>query len=128
LDPLADKLLISAALILLVQRNEIAAWIAVIIVSREMMVTAMRLSLAGRGEVHSAGWLGKAKMVSQSIAIMILLLQAEPINLFTSLIIGDIAILTAVVLTVYSGADYMVKNIKLINDPKASNEEIGDFE
>ncbi|ABV62278.1 MULTISPECIES: CDP-diacylglycerol--glycerol-3-phosphate 3-phosphatidyltransferase [Bacillus] len=109
LDPLADKLLVSAALIILVQYNLTPAWMAIVIISREFAVTGLRLVLAGGGEVVAANMLGKVKTWAQIIAISALLLHNLPFEL-VSFPFGDLAMWVAVFFTVVSGWDYFVKN------------------
>lgn len=115
LDPIADKLLIIAALIALVQRNDISGWIALIIIGRELIVTGLRLVAAGEGIVISASNLGKIKTVTQIIAIVATLLKNFPINQFSSFQFARYAMLIAVIFTIYSGYDYIAKNIKNID-------------
>ncbi|MBM7701936.1 CDP-diacylglycerol--glycerol-3-phosphate 3-phosphatidyltransferase [Metabacillus iocasae] len=109
LDPLADKLLVSAALIALVELGSASAWAAVIIISREFAVTGLRLVLAGEGEVVAANMLGKIKTWTQIIAISALLLYNLPF-VFISIPFADIALWIAVIFTVISGWDYFAKN------------------
>lgn len=109
LDPLADKLLVSAALIILVQYNLTPAWMAIVIISREFAVTGLRLVLAGGGEVVAANMLGKVKTWAQIIAISALLLHNLPFEL-VSFPFGDLAMWVAVFFTVVSGWDYFAKN------------------
>lgn len=109
LDPLADKLLVSAALITLVELDMAPAWMVIIIISREFAVTGLRLVLAGSGEVHAAKMLGKIKMWSQVVAIAALLLHNLPFE-FLSIPFATIALWIAVFFTVISGWDYFVKN------------------
>lgn len=112
LDPLADKLLISGALISLVELGELSAWIAMLIIGREFAVTALRLVAADRGEVIAAGSLGKAKTFMQIIAIVAFILPVNDISgglqpyypAFKWTLMS-----IAVFLTVYSGLDYFRK-------------------
>ncbi len=117
LDPLADKLLVSAALIALVELQLAPAWMVIIIISREFAVTGLRLVAAGEGEVMAAGQLGKIKTVAQIIAISALLLHNVP---FTAIGIplGDIALWIAVIFTVVSGWDYFAKNKSVFANSK----------
>ncbi len=78
LDPLADKLFVSAALITLVEMQYVPAWIVIVIISREFAVTGLRLVLAGTGEVVAANQLGKIKTWTQIIAIAAYLLHDVP--------------------------------------------------
>lgn len=117
LDPLADKLLVSAALITLVQLKFAPAWMVIIIVSREFAVTGMRLLLAGTGEVHAAKMLGKIKMWAQVVAIAALLLHNFPFE-FISFPFSTIALWVAVFFTVISGWDYFAKNKHIFTNSK----------
>lgn len=109
LDPLADKLLVSAAFIILVELGTAPSWIIIVIISREFAVTGLRLILAGGGEVVAANQLGKIKTVAQILAIISLLLN----NIYFESIgvpFGMIMLYIALVFTVWSGADYFYKN------------------
>lgn len=109
LDPLADKLLVSAALIVLVEFGSAASWIVIIIISREFAVTGLRLVMAGGGEVVAAQQLGKIKTATQLVAISFLLLN----NIFFEAInvpFGEIMLYIALFFTIWSGADYFYKN------------------
>ena len=109
LDPLADKLLVSAALITLVQFDLAPAWMVIIIISREFAVTGLRLVLAGTGEVVAANMLGKIKTWAPLLAAAALLPHNLPFEL-VSFPFGDIALWVAVLFTVISGWDYFAKN------------------
>ncbi|PKM81804.1 MAG: CDP-diacylglycerol--glycerol-3-phosphate 3-phosphatidyltransferase [Firmicutes bacterium HGW-Firmicutes-14] len=105
MDPLADKLLVSAALISLVELGKISAWVAFIIIGREFAVTGLRSIAAAEGVVISASRLGKAKTVSQIIAIVFLFLQDFPFSLL-KIPAGKLAMGVAVFFTIWSGLDY----------------------
>lgn len=109
LDPLADKLLVSAAFIILVEFGLAPSWAVIIIISREFAVTGLRLLLAGEGEVVAANQLGKIKTVTQILAISSLLLN----NIFFEAIhvpFGTIMLYICLFFTIWSGLDYFIKN------------------
>jgi len=106
LDPLADKLLTTAAFISLVEMNAVPAWMVVIVIGRELAVTGLRNVASGRGVVIAASGLGKGKMVSQVVAIFLLLLATrlpilEPVALGVLWIVVGLAIV--------SGIDYFMR-------------------
>lgn len=109
LDPLADKLLVSAALVILVDLELAASWIVIVIISREFAVTGLRLVLAGGGEVVAANMLGKVKTWTQIVAISSLLLHNIIFEL-VSIPFADLALWVAMFFTIWSGWDYFVKN------------------
>ena len=111
MDPLADKLLVSAAMICLVSMGRIPAWMVIIIISREFAISGFRLIAADNGIVIAASWWGKFKTVSQMI--MIILLIANLGGVFTVLEI--IFKWIALILTVVSLADYIWKNKKVLS-------------
>lgn len=115
LDPIADKLLIAAALIALVQRGDFSAWVAIIIIARELIVTGFRLVAVGEGMVLAADKWGKAKMVVQTVAISVALLKNFPFSLITDIPIDQYLMFIAVVITIYSGYNYISKNSGVIN-------------
>ncbi|TFE03431.1 CDP-diacylglycerol--glycerol-3-phosphate 3-phosphatidyltransferase [Jeotgalibacillus sp. R-1-5s-1] len=117
LDPLADKLLVSAALIILVELQMAPSWLVIIIISREFAITGLRLVLAGSGEVHAAAMLGKIKMWVQIVAISSLLLHNIFFAMF-SIPFDLIALYVAAFFTVWSGVDYFVKNWGAFRDSK----------
>ena len=114
LDPIADKLLTSAALIAMVERSMISSWVAVIIIGRELIVTGLRLVAAGEGIVISAGSWGKLKMVVQIIAISALLMNNFPVSLFSNFRFDRYTMFLAVIVTIYSGYDYIKRNIDAV--------------
>ncbi len=117
LDPLADKLLVSAAFILLIDLGSAPAWVVIIIISREFAVTGLRLVAAGEGIVLAAGKLGKLKTVLQMVAIIVLLLNNIPFNAL-AFSVGDILLYAALVITVISGIEYFVKNWHVMEESK----------
>jgi CDP-diacylglycerol---glycerol-3-phosphate 3-phosphatidyltransferase len=100
MDPLADKLLVVAALISLVSLDRLAAWAAMVIIARELAVTGLRALAAERGVVIAASWLGKLKTLLQVAAIFALIVF-EPAPAW-----ADALLYLAVAVTVISGADY----------------------
>jgi len=115
LDPIADKLLVTTALTALVATDNLSVWAVVIIIAREFIVTGIRVVAAGQGVVIAAGKLGKLKTTFQTIAIVAILIRDFPVSLiFPWLPVGRICMAIAVVLTVVSGIDYVVKNAYII--------------
>lgn len=108
LDPLADKLLVSAALICLVDLKLVSGWVAFIIIARELFVTGLRSIAASEGVIIAASKLGKVKTVSQIIAIVAILLQ-DQITYLIQLNLGKYMMYLAVLITVWSGVDYFLK-------------------
>lgn len=109
MDPLADKLLVSAALIMLVEMNRLSSWIVIIIIAREFAITGLRVLAASEGITIAASWWGKFKTVSQIVAIVALLLNNYPFSLL-NVPFDTIAVILAVIFTIISGADYLIKN------------------
>ena len=132
MDPLADKLLVTAALISLVELQLVPAWAAIVIIAREFAVSGLRTIAASEGLVIAASWWGKIKTVIQIIAIVLLLLQVNIINSpgIKELVAGssflrnlfiyvpDIFLYLAVAITIISGVDYFRKNKNVINTYK----------
>jgi CDP-diacylglycerol--glycerol-3-phosphate 3-phosphatidyltransferase len=104
MDPLADKLLVTAALVSLVQMDLAPAWMAAVILGREFAVTVLRSLSHSRGVVMEASALGKFKMASQVVAILLLILGRDQLQEF--FVLGRIALWIAVVTAVVSGIDY----------------------
>src|SRR4051812_35146125 len=100
MDPLADKLLVVAALISLVSLNRLQAWVAMVIIARELAVTGLRAVAAERGIVIAASWMGKVKTILQ-VAAIFALIATNPAPLWV-----DVLVYVAVAMTVISGADY----------------------
>jgi len=125
LDPLADKLMVSAALITLAWMRQIGPLEVFIIISREFAVTGLRVIAAGEGNVIAASKLGKIKTLSQIVAITAITLNAGLEKGFSWLhyilgflpvqLIADVSLFIAVILTIVSGVDYFIKNQQVIS-------------
>jgi CDP-diacylglycerol--glycerol-3-phosphate 3-phosphatidyltransferase len=120
LDPIADKLLVLTALIMLVEYGIIPGWIPIIVIARELVVSGIRMIAAGEGNVIAASMLGKIKTVSQMLAISLAFIDQNPflafaytklntynliLNIFTF-----ITLMVSVIATLWSGIDYFVKS------------------
>lgn len=112
IDPLADKLLITASLICLVELKMVPAWVAIIIIGREFAVTGLRTLAASENVIIVASKLGKLKTATQVIAIATLLLVDLPLPYLD--VIGLTLLYFAVFLTIWSGIDYFLKARKLL--------------
>ncbi|WP_235069990.1 CDP-diacylglycerol--glycerol-3-phosphate 3-phosphatidyltransferase [Turicibacter sp. TJ11] len=117
MDPLADKLLVTAALLILLENGLISAWVVFVILAREFIVTGFRTIAAAKGVVIAAGWLGKIKTVVQFIMISTLLLLNYPFELF-NWPVDRVFVALAVVLTVASGVEYIYKNMNIFDGAK----------
>jgi len=104
MDPLADKMLITAAFISLVQMNAARAWLVAVILGREFSVTVLRSIVHAYGQTLPASPLGKVKLVSQVVAVMALILGSGPLP--EVLVLGKVALWVAAITALISGADY----------------------
>jgi len=121
MDPLADKVLAAAALIVFVDAGIVAAWMVIVILAREFIITGLRGVAASEGIVIEAGLSGKLKTVFQLVAICLILFgmalgfgKAAGFGAFIS-IAGIVCLWLAVIFTVYSGIEYLWKGRKLLN-------------
>lgn len=117
LDPIADKLLISAAFISLVQiyPRVVPAWMVVIIVGRELAVSGFRAILSAEGKVIGASALGKYKMFSQAVTIIFLILAKRPMNSELFQILGQALLWMVILFAIASALDYFLKFWHLIS-------------
>ena len=115
LDPIADKMLVITALLLLVESGIVPMWIIIIILTRDFLVNGVRLLAAGEGHILAAGMLGKIKTTVTMIALGLLLFYGVHDIILT---IGIILIYTGVALTIVSGMEYLYKNKKVILQSK----------
>ena len=111
MDPLADKLLVCSALICLIELGQLPAWVVIIIISREFIISGFRLVAADNGIVIAASYWGKFKTVFQMTAVILLIF-----NITSLALLKNIVLAVAVVLTVVSLADYIVKNRKVLTE------------
>lgn len=131
MDPLADKILVISALVCMVELGLTSAWFVIIIIAREFLVTSIRLLAVESGRVIPANNWGKAKTVSQMVAILAVLgmqyvlelnrmhvfAVEDPLVLSTCFwLVGNVLIAIAVVLTLISGVTYLMQNIELFSD------------
>nr|WP_245604301.1 CDP-diacylglycerol--glycerol-3-phosphate 3-phosphatidyltransferase [Patulibacter minatonensis] len=101
-DPIADKLLVIGALVMLVSVDRVAAWVAVVVIGRELAVTLTRAVAAQQGEVIAAAWLGKVK-TSFQILVILLLILISPVPAWL-----DVLVYAMVAITLWSGVDYFL--------------------
>lgn len=115
MDPLADKLLVSAAMICLIETGQLAAWIVIVIISREFIISGFRLVASDNGVVIAASYWGKFKTVSQMLMVIVLIFDIDH-PVFRML--GTALTYIALILTVVSLVDYVVKNKDVLKDQK----------
>ena len=113
MDPLADKLLVSSSLIMLTSLGWIEGWIVCVIVGREIAITGLRTVMLESGKDVAASPLGKYKTGFQIAAIIPLLIHYEHLT-FNFHAVGYVLLIGAVIFTVWSGADYLIKSRKLL--------------
>ena len=116
IDPIADKLLVMSALVVLVQRGRMPGWVCIVMLAREFAISGFRLVAAGAGTVIAAGILGKIKTVTQMIAVIALLLTCVSGLPNWTNGIADVIMYVSAFMTVWSGADYIIKNFDCIKD------------
>ena len=113
MDPLADKLLVCSALICMIELGQLPAWMVIIIISREFIISGFRLVASDNGVVIAASYWGKFKTTFQMIGVVLLILNIPALSMVT-----DIVIWIAVALTVISLVDYIVKNAGVLKEGK----------
>ena len=111
MDPLADKLLVCSALICLVELDKIAAWMVILIIAREFIISGFRTVAADNGVVIAASYWGKFKTTFQMIAVCLLIADIPALYWVTQIVLW-----IAVILTVVSLADYLIKNKDVMKD------------
>lgn len=114
MDPLADKLLVCSALICLVEMERIAAWMVIVIIAREFIISGFRLVASDNGVVIAASYWGKFKTTFQMVMICLMIADLEALSLVTVIVTW-----AAVILTVVSLVDYLVKNRGVMQEKKS---------
>lgn len=117
MDPIADKLLIIAALVALVSLDRLAAWVAMVIIARELAVTMTRMQATQQGVVIAANWWGKAKTIVQVAAIFFLIVGGDPSPVWV-----DGLVYGAVAITIVSGVDYFFGLRRVMREAEARRE------
>lgn len=115
MDPLADKLLVCSAMICLIELDRLAAWIVIVIIAREFIISGFRLVASDNGVVIAASYWGKFKTTFQMLMVIVLILDIQ-MPFFQ--ILGTVLTYVALILTVVSLIDYIVKNKDILKDQK----------
>ena len=113
MDPLADKLLVCSALICMIEIRELPAWMVIIIISREFIISGFRLVASDNGVVIAASYWGKFKTTFQMIGVVLLIFNIPALSTLTTIIVW-----IALALTVISLVDYIVKNAGVLTEGK----------
>ena len=113
MDPLADKLLVCSALICMIELRELPAWMVIIIISREFIISGFRLVASDNGVVIAASYWGKFKTTFQMIGVVLLIFNIPALSMGTTIVIW-----IALALTVISLVDYVVKNAGVLTEGK----------
>ena len=114
MDPIADKLLIISALVALVSLHRLAAWVAMVIIARELTVTVTRMQATQQGVIIAANWWGKAKTIVQVAAIFVLIVAGQPTPAWV-----DGLVYAAVAITIVSGIDYFFGLRRVLREAEA---------
>ena len=115
MDPLADKILVYSALVLMTGDGTVPAWMLIVILAREFAISGMRTVAASEGIVIAAGMSGKIKTVLQMISVPVLILSLALPKVPAVFTAGQVFIWASLVMTVYSGAEYIIKNRKVFS-------------
>ena len=111
MDPLADKCLVTAAMLWFVEAGQMPAWALLIVIVREFGVSGLRMVAADKGRVIAAGWSGKVKTASTMVCVMLMLLPIPAVA-------NHICVAVIVLTTIYSGVEYFMKNLDLLSQAK----------
>ena len=111
MDPLADKCLVTAAMLWFVEIGQMPGWALLVVIVREFGVSGLRMVAADKGRVFAAGWSGKVKTASTMVCIVLMFLPIEKW-------INDICVAVIVLTTIYSGVEYFMKNLDMVSKAK----------
>ncbi len=121
MDPLADKMLTTAAFLAFLELGRASSWAVMLILAREFIVSGIRLVAASGGKVIAASWWGKIKTIFQMVAIIAAIILLIPMPIMpteTAILITQVLVWISTAVTVISGADYVIKNFDLIREAK----------
>ena len=110
-DPLADKMLVTAAMLWFVERGQMPAWALLIVIVREFAVSGLRMVASDKGRVIAAGWSGKVKTAATMVCIVLMFLPIPPV-------LNTACVAVIVVTTIYSGVEYFMKNADILAEAK----------
>lgn len=111
MDPLADKCLVTAAMLWFVEIGQMPGWALLVVIIREFGVSGLRMLAADKGRVIAAGWSGKVKTASTMVCIVLMLLPIDPW-------VNRICVAVIVLTTIYSGVEYFMKNLDIVSQVK----------
>lgn len=111
MDPLADKCLVTAAMLWFVEIGQMPGWALLVVIVREFGVSGLRMVAADKGRVIAAGWSGKVKTASTMVCIILMLLPIAKL-------VNGICVAVIVLTTIYSGVEYFMKNIDVLSEAK----------
>ena len=111
MDPLADKCLVTAAMLWFVEIGQMPGWALLVVIIREFGVSGLRMVAADKGRVIAAGWSGKVKTASTMVCIVLMLLPIAPL-------VNNICVAVIVLATIYSGVEYFMKNLDVLSQVK----------
>jgi CDP-diacylglycerol--glycerol-3-phosphate 3-phosphatidyltransferase len=111
MDPLADKCLVTAAMLWFVEVGQMPAWALLLVIVREFAISGLRMNAATTGRVIAAGWSGKVKTASTMVCIILMLLPIPAV-------VNTLCVAVIVLTTIYSGVEYLMKNLDVISNVK----------
>jgi len=117
IDPIADKLLVTAALLIFVEQGQMSSWACFIVIAREFLVSGLRLIAVEKGKVIAAGMSGKIKTASSIVCICLMFLPFHSEELLPGFTLDTLCVAVILVTTVYSGVEYFIQNREVLKDP-----------